>query len=492
MYTLLISIALLVLGYFLYGSFIERVVRPDLVRKTPAYTKADGVDYVAMPTWKVFMIQFLNIAGTGPIFGAILGAKYGPACYLWIVLGSIFGGAVHDYMAGMLSIKNGGVSLPTIVGDFLGKRVRNVMLAFTVFLLVLVGAVFIYSPAVILGGMTGDGGTSAVMTWVGIVTVYYVIATLVPIDKIIGKIYPLFAFALIFMAVALLGCLLVKWPSGVPEIWDGLQNRNPSAGSIFPCMFISIACGAISGFHATQSPLMARCMKSEKNGRPVFYGAMIVEGCIALVWATISSYFFYAGGNVEMGAENVTAAPAVVNVISRNWLGTFGSMLAMLGVVAAPITSGDTSLRTARMIIADAFNIDQKPIFKRLLVAIPLFIVTAVLLWFNISDADGFDVIWRYFGWANQALSIFTFWALTIYLAYAKNGFYYLITLIPASFMTAVCLSFISTAKFGFNLPESFAPYIGLGTFAICFVYFLLKKPFLRSPRKDYDLSRES
>ena len=471
MYTLLISIALLVLGYFLYGSFIERVVRPDLVRKTPAYTKADGVDYVAMPTWKVFMIQFLNIAGTGPIFGAILGAKYGPACYLWIVLGSIFGGAVHDYMAGMLSIKNGGVSLPTIVGDFLGKRVRNVMLAFTVFLLVLVGAVFIYSPAVILGGMTGDGGTSAVMTWVGIVTVYYVIATLVPIDKIIGKIYPLFAFALIFMAVALLGCLLVKWPSGVPEIWDGLQNRNPSAGSIFPCMFISIACGAISGFHATQTPIMARCVKSETLGRPIFFGSMITEGIVALVWAAVSSYFFFDGGMEAVGAAS-GQAPVVVTSVSKAWLGIAGGILAILGVVAAPITSGDTAFRSARLIVADFFSYDQKPKMNRLFIGIPIFLTASALLWFNVAHEDGFNIIWRYFGWANQALACISLWTATAYLVRNAGGHRYMITMFPASFMTAICVSYICIDKIGFNMPVEAAPNIIFATLNGCIALF--------------------
>ena len=485
MVTMLIAIALLILGYLFYGKFVDRVFGPDASRPTPAYTKADGIDYVPMPTWKVFMIQFLNIAGTGPIFGAILGAKFGPSCYLWIVLGCVFGGAVHDYLSGMLSMKNGGAGLPELIGMYLGNGTKKVMLVFTVFLLVMVGAVFVYSPAVILGGMTGD---NTVMIWVGVVLLYYLLATLVPVDKIIGKIYPVFAFALIFMAVALFIALVVKWPANVPEIWDGLQNRNPEAGSIFPCLFISIACGAVSGFHATQSPMMARCLKNEKLGRPVFYGAMIVEGCIAVIWATISSYFFYGGGNVEMGAEAVTAAPAVVNVVSKNWLGTFGGILAMLGVVAAPITSGDTALRSARMIVADALHFDQKPATKRLMIAIPLFIVTGGLLWFNIADAKGFDIIWRYFGWANQALSIFTFWALTVYLFTNNKAPYYLITLFPACFMTSVCLTFILTAKIGFNLPVSWTPWLGIGIFCIALVDFYAAKPLILSPRKRHEL----
>ncbi len=466
MITLLLSIAALILGYFLYGKFVERIYGPDPSRPTPALSKADGVDFVPLPTWKVFMIQFLNIAGTGPIFGAILGAKFGPSCYLWIVLGCIFGGAVHDYLSGMLSIRHGGASLPEIVGTYLGSGIKKVMLAFSVVMLILVGAVFVYSPAVILGGMTG-GTPNAILIWVFVVMAYYIIATLVPIDKIIGRIYPLFAFALLFMAVSLLGCLLLKWPAGVPELWDGLQNRNPGAGSIFPCLFISIACGAVSGFHATQSPLMARCIKNEKLGRPIFYGSMITEGVVALIWAAISSYFFFAGGNAEMGAENVTAAPAVVTVVSKHWLGTFGSILALLGVVAAPITSGDTALRSARMIVADSLHLDQGPVGKRLAISIPIFVVTAALLWYNIADANGFDKIWRYFGWANQTLSIFTLWTITVFLMRYRKDLSYLVAMLPACFMTAVCTTFICTAKIGFNLPQAANPWIGLGVFVL-------------------------
>ena len=473
---MIICIILLILGYVFYGKFTEKAFGPDPERQTPAYSKFDGLDYIPMPTWKVYMIQFLNIAGTGPIFGAILGAMFGPSCYLWIVLGCVLGGAVHDYLSGMVSVENGGIGLPEIVGKYLGKRTKAVMLAFSVLLLLLVGAVFVYSPAVILGNIIKDGSVSVQMICVAAILIYYVIATLVPIDKIIGKIYPIFAFSLIFMAISMLVCLFVKWPAGVPEIWDGLQNRTPQNGSIFPCLFISIACGAISGFHATQSPLMARCIKNEKLGRPVYYGAMITEGVIAVIWATVSGYFFYAGGNVEMGAEGVTAAPQVVNVVCKHWLGTVGSILALLGVVAAPITSGDTALRSARLIVADALKIDQKNISKRLMVSIPIFVVTGLLLWFNIANANGFDVIWRYFGWSNQTLSIFTFWAITVYLVYKRKEPYYLMTLFPACFMTSVCLTFICTAKIGFNIPEAYTAYIGIATFIISLLLFVLWK----------------
>lgn len=479
---MLLSIAALIVGYMFYGRFVEKVFAPSATRPTPAYTLQDGVDYVPMPTWKVMMIQFLNIAGTGPIFGAILGAMFGPSCYLWIVFGCIFGGAVHDYLSGMLSLKNGGESLPDLVGRYLGDAVKKVMLCFSVLMLVLVGAVFVYSPAQILGDITG-GGPVAVLFWVFVVFAYYILATLVPIDKIIGRIYPLFALALIFMAIALLVCLLVKWPSNVPEIWDGLQNMAPEKGRVFPGLFISIACGAVSGFHATQSPMMARCIKNETYGRRVFYGSMVMEGFIAVIWATISSYFFFAGGNVAMDAQSVIAAPTIVAVVSWKWLGAFGGCLALIGVVAAPITSGDTALRSARLIITDAFHIKQDQASARLLVSLPVFAVTALLLWFNIANEHGFNVIWQYFGWANQTLSIFTFWALTAFLVKYRKGVAYLITLFPACFMTSVCLTFICTAKIGFNISSAATPCLGLGTFLVSLIlFFVVKSKMSRTP----------
>lgn len=475
MITLLLSIVALILGYLIYGKVVEKVFCPNPSLQTPAYSKTDGIDYLPMPTWKVFMIQLLNIAGTGPIFGAIMGALFGPSCYLWIVLGCIFGGAVHDYMTGMLSVRGGGVVVSDVVGNVLGKGAKNVMLVFSVVMLMLVGAVFVYSPALILGDMVG-GETDTTFIWVVVILIYYIVATLVPIDKIIGKIYPLFAFVLLFMAVALLGCLIVKWPAGVPELWDGLANRSPKSGSIFPCLFITIACGAVSGFHATQSPLMARCIQNEKYGRPVFYGAMITEGFIALIWAAVASYFFYGGGNTLMGAEGVTAAPKVVTVVCENWLGTLGSVLAILGVVIAPITSGDTALRSVRLSIADAFHLNQSSIGKRLAVSIPIFVATGALLWFSIADADGFNKIWQYFGWANQTLAVFVLWAATVWLSRERKGCVYLMTLLPAAFMTSVVVTFILTAKIGFNLPGSIIPYVGIGVFAASLAAFLMLK----------------
>ena len=479
MISFLISVCALFLGYLLYGGFVNRMFGPDPARETPAVSKADGVDFIVMPTWKVFMIQFLNIAGTGPIFGAIMGAKFGPAAYLWIVFGCIFAGAVHDYLSGMLSLRNGGAGYPELVGKYLGQGTKKVMLVFSVLLLMMVGAVFVYSPAVILGGMTGDGGSASLMLWIAVIFVYYVIATLLPIDKIIGRIYPVFAFALLFMAFALLVCLLVKWPS-IPEFWDGLANRGPSVGltgqPIFPCLFITIACGAVSGFHATQSPLMARCLKNEKMGRPVFYGSMITEGLVALVWAAVASYFFFDGGAAEVGSDLSAAAPTVVTKVSQSWLGVLGGILAVLGVVAAPITSGDTAFRSARLIIADFLHLDQKPMLKRLYIAIPLFVASGLLLWYNVADANGFNTIWRYFGWANQTLSVFMFWTATVYLVRHKGGLWYLVTLLPGLFMTSVCTTFILVDRIGFGLPQALIPWIALGTFAISAILFYLWK----------------
>ena len=480
MYSFIISVCALILGYFFYGRFVEKVFGPDPSRPTPAISKKDGMDYVPMNAWKVYMIQFLNIAGTGPIFGAIMGAKFGPAAYLWIVLGCIFAGAVHDYLSGMLSVRHGGASLPDLIGSYLGKGTMTVMLVFTVLLMLFVGAVFVYSPALILGDIAGDGSTTAVMIWAGVVFVYYIIATLLPVDKIIGKIYPIFAFALIFMAVSLMVCLFIKWPS-VPEIWQGLGNRGPSIGlngqSIYPCLFITIACGAVSGFHATQSPLMARCLQNEKQGRPIFYGAMITEGLVALVWATVSAYFFFDGGAAEVGSDLSAAAPTIVTKVSRSWLGILGGVLAVLGVVAAPITSGDTALRSARLIVADFLKMEQKSPAKRLSVSIPIFILTALVLWFNVADESGFNIIWRYFGWANQTLSCFTLWMLTVYLTLkGRKGWYYLVTLVPALFMTAVCLSFICVDKTGFGLPMGYAKWIATGTVALCLALYYFWK----------------
>lgn len=476
MFSFVVSLVALVAGYFIYGRLVEKVFGVDSSRKTPAITKTDGVDYIPMPAWKVYMIQFLNIAGTGPIFGAIMGAKFGPSAYLWIVFGCIFAGAVHDYMTGMLSIRNNGAGLPDLVGEYLGKGTKTFILAFSIIVLMLVGTVFVFSPALILGDVAGDGSKIAIMAWVGVIFLYYLLATLMPIDKIIGRIYPVFSFALLFMAVALMVCLFVKWPA-LPEIWDGLGNLGESKGllsgqPVFPCLFITIACGAVSGFHATQSPLMARCVSDEKLGRPVFYGAMITEGIVALIWATVASWFFYGGGAAEVGSGLSAAAPEVVVKVSEGWLGILGGILAILGVVAAPITSGDTAFRSARLIVADFLRLPQKPIRNRLIISIPLFILASFLLWYNIADEDGFNVIWRYFGWANQTLAVFMLWTATAYLVKYRGGMSFMLTLLPAAFMTAVCVTYLCVAKIGLNLPVTWNWYIGISTFVLSLAVF--------------------
>jgi len=485
MLSFLISLAALIIGYLIYGKFVEKVFGPDPNRPTPAITKADGVDFVPMPTWKVYMIQFLNIAGTGPIFGAIMGAKFGPSSYLWIVFGCIFAGAVHDFFTGALSIRHGGEGIPSLVKLYMGNAMSHILRIFSLILLLLVGVVFVYSPALILGDIAGDGGKMAIMTWVLVIFAYYVIAAMLPIDKVIGKIYPIFAFALLFMAVALGVCLVIKWPS-IPEIWDGLGNLGEETGilkgqPIFPCLFITIACGAISGFHATQSPLMARCVKSEKLIRPVFYGAMITEGIVALVWAAVSSYFFFDGGYDAVGSTITAQAPEVVTKVSKAWLGIVGGILAILGVVAAPITSGDTAFRSARLIVGEYFNLDQKVIRNRLLVGIPLFALAILLLWYNVADENGFNTIWRYFGWANQTLACFTLWCATVWLTIRKvDKLYYLITLIPACFMTAVTTTYICVDKIGFHMPLSWIPYIAISIFVICVIFYYVMAPWYK------------
>lgn len=462
----------LVAGYLFYGKLVERIFSPDPSRVTPALSMQDGVDYIPLPTWKIFMIQFLNIAGTGPIFGAIMGAKFGPSAYLWIVLGCIFAGAVHDYFSGMLSIRNGGAGLPELIGKYLGQNTKKVMLIFTVFLMLMVGAVFVYSPALILGNMTQDYIGNSVYVWCGIIFLYYLIATLMPIDKIIGKIYPIFAFAIIFMAVALGANLFIKWPS-LPELYEtGVSTLSFNGKDIFPALFITIACGAISGFHATQSPLMARCIKNEKYGRPVFYGGMITEGIVALIWATISMYFFYGGGAEELGVETSLQAPQVVTAVSEGWLGLVGGILALMGVVAAPITSGDTALRSARLIVAEFLHLEQKSIRKRLYICVPMFAITMGLLSFNISNPQGFNVIWNYFGWSNQTLSVFTLWTITVYLVLHKKCFW--ITFVPAVFMTTVSVTFLLIAKDCMGLEPMIGYTVGaIAAVASCVIFFL-------------------
>ena len=549
MITFFIALALLIAGYFIYGKLVEKVFGIDKNRATPATTMADGVDYVPMKPWRIFLIQFLNIAGVGPIIGAIMGAQFGTASFLWIVLGSIFAGAVHDYLAGMISLRNKGCSLPEIHGTYLGNGAKQVMRGFTIILMILVGVVFVSTPATLIdqnfsqklygqlgkenvvinkeGKATLNGkeatikidtnilssdqviqttksihkrdidnieintaGDKALITvttspktnWtlyicIIAIIVYYLIATLLPIDKLIGKIYPIFGILLLGMAVAILVAFFMYKPE-IPEIWSGMENRHPDAANnpIFPMMFISIACGAISGFHATQSPLMARCMVNEKQGRPIFYGAMITEGIVALIWAAAAAYFFGPDSVVNVAGKS---GAAIVGVIANTWFAPAIATICILGVISAAVTSGDTALRSARLIIADFLHYDQKPIKNRLLVAIPMFAVTAGILVYSISDATGFQMIWRYFAWANQVLATVTLWAISVYLIRNKGKLWYLITLIPALFMTMVTGCFLFVAKaadggFGSVIPRPAGYGIGAAIALAALVLFII------------------
>jgi carbon starvation protein CstA len=467
MITFTFALVLLIVGYLVYGAYVNKVFGPD-DRETPAVAMADGVDFIPMPTWKIFMIQFLNIAGLGPIFGAIMGAQFGTASYLWIVLGTIFAGAVHDFFSGSLSIRNGGESLPEIIGRYLGPTMKKITCVFTLILMILVAAVFVSGPAELIAGMTPDWMNA--QFWIIVIFLYFILATMLPVDKIIGKIYPLFAFALLFMAGGILVMLYVKNPD-LPEIWNGFgtkYEKNP----IFPMMFISIACGAISGFHGTQSPLMARCMKSERHCRPIFYGAMVAEGIVALVWAAAATCFFQENGIIDTVTGKAFSGAAVATRISNEWLGTFGGILALLGIVAAPITSGDTALRSARLIAADFLNFDQRPISKRLMICIPIFLITIGVLVYSLSDAEGFKIIWRYFAWCNQTLAVFTLWAITVYLVKEKKNFY--ISFLPALLMTLVCSTYICIAPEGLSLPQGLSYAIGGACTMAALIWFIV------------------
>lgn len=461
MITFLICLTLLVVSYFTYGRYVERKFEMDSSRAVPSETQYDGVDYVPMPMWKTFLIQLLNIAGLGPIFGAVLGAMYGPIAFLWITLGGIFFGAVHDYFSGMISIENGGLSYPEIVGKYLGLTVKQLLRGFSVFLMVLVGAVFMVGPANIIAGMSGISevtiaGFTITNFWVWIILIYYIVATLLPIDKIIGKIYPLFGIALILMALGILYVIIFQ-DYTIPELTlDSLRNMKTDTEKfpVFPTLFITIACGAISGFHATQSPLMARCLTNERQGRGVFFGAMIAESLIALIWAGAAMAFF--GGVEELNSQlaaNGNNAAWAVKLISTTTLGTLGGVLVMLGVVAAPISSGDTAFRSARLIVADFMKLEQKSFAKRLYISIPLFLVG-----FAITLMD-FDVIWRYFAWTNQTLAAATLWAITVYLVKKKSN--YIISLLPAIFMTYITTLYLFTSAemlgFSRNLGNTLA-----------------------------------
>lgn len=488
MITFITSLVLLVAGYAFYGWVVKRVFGPDPARVTPSYTNRDGVDFVPMPTWRVYLIQFLNIAGTGPIFGAIQGILFGPAAFIWIVLGCIFGGAVHDYLSGMMSLRRNGESLPEIIGDELGTTARFGVRVFSMILMVLVGAVFAQTPAGLLSSMTGGGESfvGSIPFWIIIIMVYYILATLLPIDKLIGKVYPIFGLALLIMAVGMLAGILFIGDGNMPEITEAFSNHHPASNiPIFPGLCITIACGAVSGFHATQSPMMARCLKNERLGRPVFYGAMITEGLVALIWAAAAIKFADSVSDYEgtpyqklwalmTNGGTTNANPAIiVNTICHSWLGTVGAILAILGVVAAPITTGDTAFRSARLIAADFLHMRQDKIVWRLLLCLPIFAVAIVLMFVD------FQILWRYFAWFNQTLSVFTFWAITVYLTKQhKNA---TITLIPALFMTYVCTSYILVAPEGLQLSPTLS-YIIAGVLDLgLLVWYLMKRTSLAS-----------
>ena len=467
MISFIISILVLIIGYFTYGKLVEKIFGVQEHRKTPAIRLRDDVDYMPLSTWRVFMIQFLNIAGLGPIFGAIAGAMYGPAAFLWIVLGSIFAGAVHDYFSGMLSVRHDGLSISEIVGIYLGSKMKHVMRFFTVILLIFVGTVFLVGPAKIIDGMMGN--LWGVWIWVSIILVYYILSTLLPIDKLISKLYPIFGIAMLLMALGLLSALFFgnyQIPELIPENLSNMTT-NPEETPLFPMLFVTIACGAISGFHATQSPLMARCIKNEKLGRKIFFGTMITEGIVALIWAAAAMTFF---GNVgELNAamlENNNNAAWAANEISLNMLGGIGGILALLGIVAAPITSGDTAFRSARLILSDIFKLKQTKIKNRLYLSLPLFMIA-----FGLTQMD-FGIIWRYFAWSNQTLATVVLWTITAYLIYENKAFW--ITMVPAIFMTMVCSTYILIAPEGFQLANDLA-YIGgsLITLSITILFWI-------------------
>ncbi|MBR4968631.1 MAG: carbon starvation protein A [Alistipes sp.] len=448
MNTFICCLVLLVAAYFTYGKYLEKVCEIDSEAQVPSSKLYDGVDYVPMPRWRTFLIQLLNIAGTGPIFGAILGACYGPVAFLWITFGGIFMGAMHDYLSGVILVRNDGLSITEIVARYLGKGAGAFMRVFSVVLLLLVGVVFVVSPADIL---SAKFELISKNWWLGIIIAYYFIATLLPVDKLIGKIYPLFGMALVAMALGLLG-VLIFGDYTIPSMTLENLHINKANLPLVPTLFITIACGAISGFHATQSPLMARCVNNERECRFVFYGSMISESVIALIWAAIAMAFFYEEGGVATALAGHTPAWAV-NEISNTTLGVVGGILAILGVVAAPITSGDTAFRSARLIIADVFHIEQRTKWKRLVICVPLFAAGIALTFVN------FDVVWRYFAWTNQALASVVLWCIVVYLH--KENRNYWVALIPAIFMTYICSSFVFVSK----------QFVGMGTAPMAYVW---------------------
>ena len=439
MISFLLCLALLIIGYFVYGKIVDNTFGPD-DRETPAVRINDGVDYVVMPQWKLFLVQLLNIAGLGPIFGALQGALWGPVVFLWITFGTIFAGGVHDYFSGMMSERNDGASIAEVTGRYLGPVMQNIMRVFSVVLLIMVGTVFAVGPAGLIVTLCKNGGMSGLLTttlfWLIIILAYYFIATFISIDAIIGKIYPLFGICLIIMAVGVIFGIFTNPAYTIPEIWANFSNMHPSNTPIWSFMFITVACGAISGFHSTQSPLMARCMKSEKQGHFVFYGAMVSEGIIALVWAAAGCAIYTGADLLAMGGGGSTT---VYDVCSKT-MGGVGIALAMLGVIACPITSGDTAFRSARLVLADWFHIEQKSIKGRLTLCIPVLGIGAILGVGNALGKIDYTIIWRYFSWTNQTLAMIVLWAASMYLFYEKKNYW--ITAVPATFMSAVSITY--------------------------------------------------
>lgn len=506
MYTFIAAVLLLILGYIFYGRFVDRVFEIDTQAETPANTKTDGVDFIPMKPFKMFLIQFLNIAGLGPIFGAIMGIFYGPAAFFWIVFGTIFAGGLHDYLCGMMSIKMGGISTPDVIGSQLGSTVKMLMRILSIVLLVLLTASFLGGVGVLLQNILTlpqimFNGSAKPVVWLGIVLAYFILATIMPIDKVIGRFYPIFGLILLFMGVGIMIVMLTGHSQVMPEITDGLQNRQPGNLPLFPMMFVSIACGAISGFHATQSPLMSRCMTNEKQGRTIFYGAMVAEGILALIWAAAAGSFFADPEQGIYGIDGLQAfaaqhpgeniAALVVQKICDSWLGKVGGVIAVIGVIAAPITSGDTALRSARLIISDALDLNQKSMKNRLCISVPLILCVAGLLFVN------FDSVWRYFSWTNQTLAMFALWAGAVYLHDKERTktpgvkcypLGYLMALIPAIFMTMVSVSYIIIAPEGFNFAEkeniTFLAYVIAALVAVfCLNLFYEKKKPLRKKK---------
>ncbi len=471
MITFILAMAFLIGGYFIYGKFVDKFFGADPSRITPAVGKADGVDFKVLPTWKIFIIQFLNIAGLGPIFGAILGAAYGPIAYLWIALGCIFAGAVQDYFSGMLSLRNGGLNMPDIIGKYLGKGVKTFMGIVVPILLLAVGVSFVTGPADLIASLSGVNKN----IWLYVIFAYYILATLLPIDKIIGSIYPIFGAALLVMALGIGGAMIYNAATGAVSIpnltFDSFQNyhSDPENNIVVPMLFVVISCGAISGFHSTQSPLMARCLKTEKHARPVFYGAMVAEGVVAMIWATAAMAYF--GGPEGLNQANITPAVAV-NEICNSWLGKTGAVLAVLGVIVCPITSGDTAFRSLRLTIADLFKIDQKPILKRILVSLPIFILAYIC-----CQVD-FSTVWKYVGIGNQILAAIFMWTATAYLIKEKRPHW--MCSVPATFLTYVCVSYFIVAPVingGLHLQPIIGHIAGVVTaFAILYVVVCRKK----------------